>query len=99
MTDTVEDRHPTSPRPGKLRWRRSRLTGCRSAAGCGWSGWRHVVAVVMVVWALFPMFYVISLSLSGGNTLTSACPPDLSGVEALSCLVPQTVDFSNYRRS
>ena len=60
-------------------------------------GWRHAVAVVMVVWALFPMFYVISLSLSGGNTLTSACPPDLSGVEALRCLVPQTVDFSNYQ--
>ena len=33
-------------------------------------GWRHVVAIVMVVWALFPVFYVISLSFSGGKTLT-----------------------------
>ena len=42
-------------------------------------GWRHVVAVVMIVWALFPVFYVVSLSFSGGQTLTSACSPDLSG--------------------
>ena len=33
-------------------------------------GWRHVVAVVMIVWALFPVFYVITLSFSGGQTLT-----------------------------
>ena len=33
-------------------------------------GWRHVVAVVMIVWALFPVLYMINLSLSGGNTLT-----------------------------
>jgi arabinogalactan oligomer / maltooligosaccharide transport system permease protein len=60
-------------------------------------GWRHAIAVVMIIWALFPVFYVISLSLSGGNTLTSACSPDLGGVEALSCLVPHTIDFSNYQ--
>ena len=59
-------------------------------------GWRHVVAVIMVAWALFPALYIISLSLSGGNTLTSACPPDRSGLAALSCLVPNQIDFSNY---
>jgi arabinogalactan oligomer / maltooligosaccharide transport system permease protein len=59
-------------------------------------GWRHVVAVLMVAWALFPALYIISLSLSGGNTLTSACPPDRSGLAALSCLVPNKIDFSNY---
>ena len=60
-------------------------------------GWRHVVAVVMIVWALFPVFYVITLSFSGGQTLTSACSPDLSGFQALSCLVPHKLDFSNYQ--
>lgn len=59
-------------------------------------GWRHVVAVLMCAWALFPLLYVISLSLSGGRTLTAACPPDRSGVAALSCLVPNKLDFGNY---
>ena len=43
-----------------------------------------------------PAFYVISLAFSGGNTLTAACPPDRSGLAALSCLVPNKIDFSNY---
>ena len=33
-------------------------------------GWRHVVAIAFVIWALFPVFYVITLAFSGGNTLT-----------------------------
>ena len=60
-------------------------------------GWRHAIAVVMVMWALFPVFYVISLSFSGGQTLTSACSPDLKGAQALTCLVPHKLDFSNYQ--
>ena len=60
-------------------------------------GWRHAIAVVMVIWALFPVFYVVSLSMSGGQTLTSACAPELQGAEALKCLVPQKIDFSNYQ--
>ena len=39
-------------------------------------GWRHLVAIVFVIWALFPVFYVITLAFSGGNTLTAACPPE-----------------------
>jgi arabinogalactan oligomer/maltooligosaccharide transport system permease protein len=60
-------------------------------------GWRHAVAVVMVIWALFPVFYVFSLSMSGGQTLTSACSPDLNGAQALTCLVPHKFDLSNYQ--
>lgn len=59
-------------------------------------GWRHIVAIVMVIWALFPAFYVISLALSGSNTLTGACSPTKSGLSALSCLVPTTFDLSNF---
>ena len=36
-------------------------------------GWRHAVAILFVIWALFPVFYVITLAFSGGNTLTAAC--------------------------
>ena len=61
-------------------------------------GWRHVVAVVMIVWALFPVFYVVTLSFSGGQTLTSACSPDLSGFQALSCLVPHNSTSATTRR-
>jgi arabinogalactan oligomer/maltooligosaccharide transport system permease protein len=59
-------------------------------------GWRHIVAVVMVIWALFPIFYVISLALSGSNTLTGACSPTKSGFAALSCLIPTKFDLSNF---
>ena len=54
-------------------------------------GWRHIVAVVMVIWALFPAFYVISLALSGSNTLTGACPPTKSGLAALTLPHPDQV--------
>nr|WP_243882432.1 sugar ABC transporter permease [Cellulomonas dongxiuzhuiae] len=35
-------------------------------------GWRHLVGVVAVVYALFPIVYVISASLSEGGTLTGS---------------------------
>ena len=51
-------------------------------------GWRHLVAIAFCVWALFPVFYVITLAFSGGNTLTAACPPEKKGLEALDLLLP-----------
>jgi arabinogalactan oligomer/maltooligosaccharide transport system permease protein len=60
-------------------------------------GWRHAVAIVFVIWALFPAFYVVTLAFSGGNTLTAACPPDKTGVAALSCLVPSKLSLDNFR--
>ena len=59
-------------------------------------GWRHAVAILFVVWALFPVFYVITLAFSGGNTLTAACPPEKKGLEALSCFFPQTISTKNF---
>jgi arabinogalactan oligomer/maltooligosaccharide transport system permease protein len=59
-------------------------------------GWRHLVTVVMVIWALFPAFYVISLALSGSNTLTGACPPTKSGFAAIMCIIPTKFDLSNF---
>ncbi|WP_029253658.1 sugar ABC transporter permease [Paraoerskovia marina] len=35
-------------------------------------GWRHVVGVVFVIYAVFPIVYIISASLSEGGTLTGS---------------------------
>ena len=59
-------------------------------------GWRHVVAIIMVIWAQFPALYVINLAFSGGNTLTAACPPDRRGLAALTCLVPTNLSLDNF---
>ena len=59
-------------------------------------GWRHIVAIIMVIWALFPALYVINLAFSGGNTLTAACPPDRPGLAALTCLVPNNLSLDNF---
>src|SRR5689334_12841048 len=59
-------------------------------------GWRHIVAIVMVIWALVPVLYVITLAFSGGNTLTAACPPSKSGLAAVSCLIPSTFSLDNF---
>lgn len=59
-------------------------------------GWRHVVAIIMVIWALVPVLYVITLAFSGGNTLTAACPPSKSGLSAVSCLFPSTFSLENF---
>jgi arabinogalactan oligomer/maltooligosaccharide transport system permease protein len=59
-------------------------------------GWRHIVAIIMVIWALFPFLYVINLAFSGGNTLTAACPPDRTGLAALTCLLPNNLSLDNF---
>jgi arabinogalactan oligomer / maltooligosaccharide transport system permease protein len=59
-------------------------------------GWRHVLAIVFVVWALVPTLYVLNLAFSGGNTLTAACPPDKKGLAALSCIFPTSFSFENF---
>jgi arabinogalactan oligomer/maltooligosaccharide transport system permease protein len=60
-------------------------------------GWRHIVAIIFVIWALFPAFYVINLAFSGGNTLTAACPPERQGLAALSCLFPSRISLTNFQ--
>ena len=59
-------------------------------------GWRHLVAVIMCAWALFPAFYVLSLALSGSNTLTGACSTDKSGFSALLCIFPSKFNLDNF---
>jgi arabinogalactan oligomer / maltooligosaccharide transport system permease protein len=59
-------------------------------------GWRHIVAIIFVMWALFPALYALSLAFSGGNTLTAACPPEKTGLEAAMCIFPTTFDTTNF---
>ena len=51
----------------------------------------------MVIWALFPAFYLITLAFSGGNTLTAACPPDKQGLAAISCIFPSKLSLDNFK--
>lgn len=65
-------------------------------------GWRHAIMIVAVLFAIFPITYVINLAFSPGRTLTAACPPNLSGLSALQCLVPthfNTVNFTDVLQS
>jgi arabinogalactan oligomer/maltooligosaccharide transport system permease protein len=61
-------------------------------------GWRHLILVLAVLFALFPISYIINLATSEGNTLTSACPPDLQGAETVQCILPlppyETTNFT-----
>ncbi|WP_395728313.1 sugar ABC transporter permease [Nakamurella sp.] len=59
-------------------------------------GWRHIVAIIMVIWALFPALYVINLAFSGSNSLNAACPSDRTGFSALLCLVPNNLSLDNF---
>lgn len=60
-------------------------------------GWRHAIMIVAVLFAIFPITYVINLAFSPGRTLTAACPTNLSGLSALRCLVPTGFDTVNFR--
>jgi arabinogalactan oligomer/maltooligosaccharide transport system permease protein len=47
--------------------------------------WRHLVAIVLVLWALFPIAYVVSAAFNGDQTLSSAS------------LIPRNVTLDNFR--
>jgi arabinogalactan oligomer/maltooligosaccharide transport system permease protein len=59
-------------------------------------GWRHAIAWLAVAFALFPIFYIITVSLNPVGSLSAACPPDKTGLEALTCIFPSTVSFENF---
>jgi arabinogalactan oligomer/maltooligosaccharide transport system permease protein len=60
-------------------------------------GWRHFVVILAVLVALLPITYIIGVALNPVGSLSSSCPPERSGVSAISCLiVPQTVSFENF---
>ena len=48
-------------------------------------GWRHLIAILGVLFALYPVAYIISTSISGTNNLSNAS------------IIPTTIDLSVYR--
>lgn len=59
-------------------------------------GWRHAIAILAVLFSLFPILYIINVALNPVGSLSASCPPTKQGLEALTCLVPQTVSFDNF---
>ncbi len=57
-------------------------------------GWRHAIMIAATLFALFPIGYILNLAFGGGSTLTSACPQSYSGLQAMTCLIPQPWDWS-----
>lgn len=60
-------------------------------------GWRHAIVILAVLFAILPITYVIGVALNPVGSLSSSCPPDRTGLAALTCMViPSTVSFSNF---
>ncbi len=57
-------------------------------------GWRHAIAVIAVIFALFPIIYIISIALNPVGSLSQAC--DKTGPAAIACVFPQTISFENF---
>ena len=59
-------------------------------------GWRHAIAIIAVIFALFPIMYIINVALNPVGSLAAACPPDKTGFEAIMCVFPSTFSLDNF---
>jgi arabinogalactan oligomer/maltooligosaccharide transport system permease protein len=59
-------------------------------------GWRHLIAILALIFALFPITYIINVAMSPRGTLASACPIDKTGLQAISCLFPSSFSTANF---
>lgn len=61
-------------------------------------GWRHVVGVIAVVWALFPVLYIVSAALNPLGTVvsTSLIPRDFSLVHFQALFTKPSVPFARW---
>lgn len=59
-------------------------------------GWRHLVAILALLFALLPITYIIGVALNPRGTLAGACPITKQGLEAISCLFPSTFSTVNF---
>jgi arabinogalactan oligomer/maltooligosaccharide transport system permease protein len=57
-----------------------------SLRSLGDNWWRHVIGVIVVIWALFPVAYVISAAFNGDSTLNGAS------------LIPRSLTFHNFKQ-
>jgi arabinogalactan oligomer/maltooligosaccharide transport system permease protein len=59
-------------------------------------GWRHLIAILAVSFAFFPILYIINVALNPVGSLSAACPPDRTGIAAFSCLLPSEFSTQNF---
>jgi arabinogalactan oligomer/maltooligosaccharide transport system permease protein len=59
-------------------------------------GWRHLVAVIFSIWALFPVIYAITVAFSGSNDLSASCPSERTGLSAVLCIFPSKFSLDNF---
>ena len=81
LDEPLEERRSTAVPPGAKPPRDHRLTGMRWFREIGW---RHVVGVIAVLWALFPISYIISASLNPLGTVVSTT------------IIPRQASFENF---
>lgn len=91
MTDLTVSPAPQSAAeaPGTARERTAPAPAHRRRSFRAWfldTGWRHVIAWAMIVFALFPLLYILSVSLNPIGTLTG------------SNQLFRAIDFTNYAR-
>lgn len=60
-------------------------------------GWRHLVALLAVAFALFPILYIINVALNPVGSLSAACPPEKTGLSAITCVFPSTFSTENFQ--
>jgi arabinogalactan oligomer/maltooligosaccharide transport system permease protein len=60
-------------------------------------GWRHLIAIVAVAFAMMPILYIINVALNPVGSLSAACPPEKTGLEAFTCLLPSEVSLQNFQ--
>ena len=94
QTDDLEDRVEIAARTGGQRgmpwaWRRAKQPKpiYPKMSPSRWFrelGWRHIVAVLAVLFSIYPVMYIISSSLSGSDNLNAAT------------FLPTNFDFSTY---
>lgn len=79
-TPAVDAPVPAAPPSGRVR---STGSGGRRRSG---TWWRHLVAVLVLVWALFPVLFILSAALNPAGTLSSSSP------------IPQHFSMRNFTR-
>jgi arabinogalactan oligomer/maltooligosaccharide transport system permease protein len=86
---TVPGAELAEPEPGKRRATKGDLAPKVKMGAARWwreIGWRHVVGVIAVLWALFPVSYLVSAALNPlGNVVTST-------------LIPTEFSFTNFSK-
>ncbi|WP_249217272.1 sugar ABC transporter permease [Nocardioides palaemonis] len=99
-TTLVEDAPPTESGGGRRRRDPAPRTKMPPGRWFREIGWRHLVGVLAVVWALFPVSYLVSASLNPlGNVVTSTMIPRSFSLDNFTQLIDEQPFGTWYRNS